>query len=222
MKKRGAAVPFSELPASCGIICAVTPAEVQQLKQEYVILAAYYQQKIGDEALVLYAADLEDLDLSATLQAMHRLRRQPGRRSFPLPGDIRDAVAPSEGSAAAKANEIAGKITAAITRFGYTQPERAQAYLGELGWLIINRMGGWRALCNSLLSSEMGTFRAQARDIAKAQLELEASGARRPRAPQLAAPRASGPKPLTSASSVLSRLPVAAHAACRPMRDGPK
>jgi hypothetical protein len=171
----------------------MTPAETQRLKSEYVLLAAYYAQTIDDGALAFYAEDLQDLPLTQVLDAMRRLRRQPGRRQFPLPADIRDSANPQGGSIQAQSNDIAGRISAAIGRFGYTQQETARTYLGELGWLVVCRMGGWRALCTSLTTSEMGTFRAQCRDLCKAQLEMEAAGARRPSTAPALMPARGGP-----------------------------
>lgn len=206
----------------CGMLPIVTPAELRDLKTEYVFLAAYYQQRIDDGALNLYASDLNDLALGEVLDAMSRLRRQPGRRTYPLPSDIREAVAPQEGSLLSQANDIAGRISAAIGRYGYTQADRAKSFVGDLGWLVICRMGGWRSLCNSLLSADMGTFRAQCRDLARAQLEMEASGARRGTAPGLSGRRKSAGRELTSASDVIAMMPALARAPCRSGALGPK
>lgn len=182
----------------------VNHAEKQRLKADFVVLAAYYQQTLHDSALAMYAEDLSDMDYGDVADAMRRLRCQPGRRSCPLPADIRDEAAPSQGSIVAQANDIAGRISAAISRYGYTRAEEAKQYIGDTGWLVVGRMGGWRQICTTLLSSEMGTFRAQCRDMARSALEIGT----RPSPPALPAPSrlAIGSGSLTSAKQVVAAV----------------
>lgn len=143
------------------------------IKTEYINLAAYYGQTLSDRTIIMYADDLLDLPLGAVLAAMRRLRREPGRRFCPLPSDVRRLVAPDNLSDATIAADIAARIGGAMSRYGYTNPNRAERYIGEVGWRVVQTLGGWRHLCNTITTDEMRTFHAQCRDLARAQLEMD-------------------------------------------------
>lgn len=77
----------------------------------------------------------------------------------------------------AKANEVASRIRSAIGKFGWCNPNEARTYIGELGWKIVERSGGWNYICeNHGLDLNPLTFHAQARDQVKALLETHQLG----------------------------------------------
>lgn len=39
-------------------------------------------------------------------------------------------------------------IAEAIIRYGYTNPDRAKAYIGEFGWKLVSEIGGWTNICS--------------------------------------------------------------------------
>lgn len=178
----------------------MTREELSRVKQQMVLMAAYYGRELQDAVLLMYAEDLEDLDCVQVIGAMHRLRREPNRRQPPLPADIRAAVAPATSSVGAQATEIAGKITSAMNRYGYTDPARAEKYIGPVGWGVVGLMGGWRQLCNTVTTQDIRTFYAQCRDLARGQLEL---AQHRAPAPPLRALPARGPAQLMPAGEIL-------------------
>ncbi len=45
--------------------------------------------------------------------------------------------------------DIATRIEKAIGMFGYTQPGRAEQYIGEMGWLVVQQCGGWGYIAGS-------------------------------------------------------------------------
>ena len=130
---------------------------------------------------------MADLQFPRVMRAMVSLRREPGRRHCPLPADIRAAANPMTASFKAQAEDIAGRVLRAVSRFGYTSPRAAEDYVGPIGWRVIERQGGWARLCNTLKEDDSRTFYAQVRDQARAQLELDLA-AREDRMP-LALPR---------------------------------
>jgi hypothetical protein len=143
------------------------------IQEALVITAAYYNQNIPDRVLVLYTEDLIDLPPAAVVAALVTLRREPGRRFCPLPGDVRRLVAPDAASDIALANEIAGRISTSMSRHGYTNPQRAETAIGPVGWRVVGLMGGWTHICQTTTVDDARTFYAQCRDLAKAQLELD-------------------------------------------------
>jgi hypothetical protein len=153
----------------------LTTDEKQNLKKHLALLGAYFQQQLPDPVIVMYAEDLADLPYPDVRRAMEECRREPKRRTMPMPADIRDRLTPAV-TDGALALEAAARIVAAISKFGYYNARDSQAYIGEIGWLVVEKMGGWESICTSLTNKQMGTFHAQCRELAKAQIELSRAG----------------------------------------------
>src|SRR4051812_7130242 len=189
------------LPIAWGAVMTSDAA----IKTAYIHLAAYYGQNLSDRAIIMYAEDLSDLPVAAVLLAMRKLRREPGRRSCPLPSDVRRLVRPDNISDAAAANDIAARIGGALSRFGYTNPGPAEAHIGPVGWQVVKLMGGWRHLCNTITTEEMRAFYAQVRELARAQLEIgRVAKIARAVPPTLPEPaRGGGPRALESVGAIL-------------------
>jgi len=69
----------------------------------------------------------------------------------------------------AEAKEVISRIVYAIAKIGYVNPDRARVYVGELGWKIVERRGGWEAICG-IEEKDLTSFTAQCRDLAKSIL----------------------------------------------------
>lgn len=105
------------------------------------------------------------------LGAIDRYIADAKNKIFFSPATLRPYLHP-ELSPEAKANEVASRIRSAIGKFGWCNPREARDYIGELGWMIVQRSGGWQHLCeNHGLDINPLTFHAQARDQAKALQE---------------------------------------------------
>ena len=50
-------------------------------------------------------------------------------------------------SAQEEAQRSVDLIAESIVKFGYTNPESAKNYIGELGWQLVQELGGWNNLC---------------------------------------------------------------------------
>lgn len=126
--------------------------------------AAYYSRELQREVVSMMVDDLADLPFDAVEAAYQSFRRDPKNKSFPLPAQIRDIVAPVE-TPEERAREIAARIEGAIVKFGYPNGNAARAYIGEDGWSIVERYGGWSHLCqNHGLSISPASFHAQVRE----------------------------------------------------------
>lgn len=172
----------------------MTFEEKQKLKRLWTLTAAYYQRELLDPVLVMYVNDLSDLPFDKVAAAFDGLRSQKGRRTMPMPSDVRDFIAP-QADTRDEATELAGKLLGAIARHGWTWPDGFSSALagqfwetmvgaetrltfsfeqavllelGPFGMPVIRLMGGWQALHEEWAAgSEHGVLRAQIRDVAQ-------------------------------------------------------
>jgi len=146
-------------------------------------VAKYYENtckafdKILDtEVLKMQVEDLADLDFQDILKALATYRRDGKNTVWPRASKIREIVNPKQ-SKEAMANEAASRIRKAITDFGWCNSGPAKESIGELGWTVVERAGGWQYVCeNHGLDLNPLTFHAQARDLAKAVIESSELG----------------------------------------------
>ncbi len=109
-------------------------------------LAEYYDKTLTDLQMEMYVEDLMDLDLQELKQAVRLYRNDPKNKFFPLPSALKGMLRPSDDS---QAREAVSRIIYSLTHYGdpYGHSEdrtnRAKEYIGELGWLVVKRMGGW-------------------------------------------------------------------------------
>lgn len=147
--------------------------KLKELKKLYIGLAEYYRVEITPGQLNAYAEDLFDLDLDLVAAAISRIRKTPGNVFFPLPAVIREAV---QGSARDEAIEASNRIVQAMSRFGWNNPEGARNFIGELGWRVVEREGGWQSLCQRTTNEELPTLKAQWRELAAVTQRRMVSG----------------------------------------------
>lgn len=146
----------------------MTAIEKTELAKLYSATCRAFDKVLDSDVLKLQIEDLADLDFKSCVQALHEYRRNPKNVFWPKASKIREIVEP-ELSPEAEANEVASRIRGAISIFGWPNPGAARLYIGELGWTIVNRCGGWNYVCeNHGVDLNPLTFHAQARDQAKA------------------------------------------------------
>ena len=110
------------------------------------------------------------------LRACDAYAQDPKNKFFPAPVALRSYLKP-EASPDAVANEVASRIRQAISKFGWPNPEDAKVYIGELGWKVVERSGGWTYLCeNHGVELSPLTYFAQSRDLAKSMIETSNVG----------------------------------------------
>lgn len=145
----------------------MTHSEVQRLKLLIAGTCAYYQHPIEDHVLALYVEDLADLPFAAVAQAIKQVRLNPKTTRFPLPAMIRQQITPSE-SPEDQGRILSGKVVDAIRRLGWANESAARQSLGDRGWQLVELMGGWQFLCQSMTEDNITTYQAQLRDMASA------------------------------------------------------
>lgn len=143
----------------------MTAEEIKELKKGIAITASYYGRDLLSEAIQFMAEDLSDLPFAKVSEAYLRYRRDPKNRTMPLPAQIRAIVQPTP-DPEAEARAILDRIITAVNKFGWPQGEQARAFIGELGWRVVQFNGGWTELCQSNFIHNPGLL-AQARNRAE-------------------------------------------------------
>lgn len=127
-------------------------------------LAKYYREQMDDERLSMFAEDLSDLSIEELALAIKHAKHTATR--MPFPSQLRAFIGRAQISNEDRAQLISSDILAAISKFGYTNPEKAKEFIGEAGWLVVQTQGGWSNLCSLVDDQNFTTFRAQLRGIA--------------------------------------------------------
>lgn len=154
----------------------MTHDQKQRLKSLIATINLYYgRQPLLDAVILMQVSDMEDLEFDDVTRAFDSYRKNPKNRVPPLPADIRNLIQPAQ-TDEQLAIDSASRIVQAITKYGYTNPDRAKRFIGELGWEIVRREGGWENLCERLRDHEIGMFKAQTRELAKSLISRSRAG----------------------------------------------
>lgn len=146
------------------------------------VTAEYYGKQLSQGALSLMLDDLSKLPLELVAEGYRLYRANPKNVFFPLPAQIVDLITPASTSsdeAAALADLVIRKIKSRgyVWTHGPTYQTENGEYtttfakaleivLGEAGAMLVERKGGWVALCNEANESPMGVFKKQLLDTA--------------------------------------------------------
>lgn len=149
-------------------------------------LAEYYDKELSPAQVAMYVHDLKELDPQELFQAVIRYRNDPKNDRFPLPAKLK-AMLIFPDSDDDQARDAASRIIAAISKFGPYQPKQAMEYMGELGWLVVQRQGGWLSVNETLTFQNQGILQAQWRDLALSLMKRSRLGLAN-RAPSLPEP----------------------------------
>lgn len=142
--------------------------------------AIFYDRSDLDKTKISMMIDVindayPECDASQILKAIKNYRDDHKNSIFPSPAKLNQYLRPKV-LIDAQANEIVSRIVQSISRFGYTGHKQASAFVGEIGWGVVRRLGGWEYLCREHGESiNPGQFYAQTRELVKAQLEIQNS-----------------------------------------------
>lgn len=118
----------------------------------------------------LYEMGLQPYGLENASRAIEQLifsRRD--REPFPSVRSIVELIMPSTNDEF-EAIEAAARIIQSVSKFGYSGASEARKFMGELGWRIVERFGGWMTVCETMNSDNIGILHAQFRQLAKSQI----------------------------------------------------
>lgn len=137
-------------------------------------MARFYAFDLGERQLEMYVDVLINFPFDEFHSATKMYIVDPKNTKFPIPPhSIISKTTRFEADDESKANEIAGRIHEAVSKFGWPSPGRAKEYIGELGWRVVESYGGWNYICENLGTQiSISTFRAQCRDSARSKMTL--------------------------------------------------
>lgn len=143
-------------------------------KNSYLATCSIYgKETFTQDAIKMIMDNLHDLDFEKCLKALNFYMKDPKNKTWPKIADIRAIVNPQV-DVGSRAQEIASRLREAITRFGWPNQDKAKMFIGEIGWDVVNRFGGWTFICeNHGINLNPEAFYAQARELVKARLELK-------------------------------------------------
>lgn len=90
---------------------------------------------------------------------------------FPAPVHLREYLNPTINDDQL-AVSAASRVIEAVSKFGWSNPGEAHAFIGDLGWRSVKVFGGWQYVCENLGTEiNLSTFNAQIREISKATIQ---------------------------------------------------
>jgi hypothetical protein len=122
--------------------------------------------------IAIYDKAMEPYGYERAVAAMNILIMECRSWQMPTPHQIVEKIN-NKPSRISEANEVAGRIMQAISDYGYTRGSEAHDFIGDLGWQVVRRFGGWTSLCCDMgLTLDPSSSRAQMRDIALALMDI--------------------------------------------------
>lgn len=140
------------------------------------VLAQLCRFELTGQVLEAYDRLLSVHGYSKLCKALDQiLATRSGRDPFPSIADV-DAAVYGKNSENDTCALVAASVYAAVADFGWPNAERARAHLGEDVWSVVKAAGGWSQVCRDANEVDVGIFRAQLREIARAVMHRKAAG----------------------------------------------
>lgn len=152
---------------------------IQTIKALVLKNAMFYGETLTDAVIAMHAEALSDLPVDQIATAYSALTRKARVRRMPLPAEVRDLIQPQEDRERDDADAsrvVAGKIPAAISKYGSYNSDAAKEYIGELGWEVVQAQGGWQVLCMNTNPEALPILQAQWRELALSLLRRARMG----------------------------------------------
>ncbi len=122
--------------------------EEQEIKELIIYSSEYYGQKISDHIMLMHYKLLCGYSYQELKKAYETFLLDPKNKFAPRPSDIVNLLSPQT-TQEIEAREAVSRIIESLGKFGYMRGDEARPYIGELGWKIVTRYGGWGYLCEN-------------------------------------------------------------------------
>lgn len=141
---------------------------------ELVVLSAIFEAEKTKQVLNSYVEALAEFDYQEISEALTWATKNC--KWFPKPCELIERISPKPQRV--DADYEAGEIISCINRFGIYRSLEVMNYLSADAWNAVLSAGGWGNLCNTP-PSQLGTLRAQLRDLVFSSMSSSEIKARR-------------------------------------------
>jgi hypothetical protein len=144
-------------------------------------MARFYNYELEKRQLEMYVNVLQQFPETVVMRAGQDYMRDIKNTRFPIPPhSILKDYLPQKPDQKDLAREAASRVIAALSKFGAPNGSAAKEYIGELGWMAVQRHGGWLVLCettgNGFGLTPPTMLQAQIRDLCESTQNLAAAG----------------------------------------------
>jgi len=140
----------------------MTSEQKNSIAKLYFEIGELHGRVLSKDTLITLVNSFDDLNFEVVFKTMKDWLLNGTH--FPLPAHIRQKILPSKNESD-DISEAVNRSLAAVSKFGYCNSEQAKIYIGALGWQIIQGMGGWVHLCETLgIETPIGVMRKQMLD----------------------------------------------------------
>lgn len=151
-----------------------------EFKNYMDILKSFYPNapQLDGVQMTAWYGFFKDLPAEAMFATLDEIPRSCPR--FPSIAEILAMVNPKPDTDS-EARIIADKIWAAIERFGSLKSKQdlIRSSIGQVGWRVVEQMGGWRVVCEIADYDNVSSLKAQWRESIKAHLNVDKVKAQR-------------------------------------------
>ena len=148
----------------------------EKLGEIIFALGEYYNKPLTADQIDMYSEDLLVLSPEELTFAVKKYRTIESNTFFPLPAALIALVRPKENTDLDIAREVSARIIESVSRFGSYRIKDAKKYIGELGWKVVERQGGWNTVCSELNEDNKATRQAQMRDLTLSIMKMSLNG----------------------------------------------
>ncbi len=136
------------------------------------LFATNAKVQINQTMLRVYDIAISPYGYESGVAALQSLMLETKIWQMPTPNSIIEKIK-NKPARVSDANEIAGRIMESLSEFGYSHSLRAREYIGDLGWMVVKRFGGWAYLCSEVgVTLNTATTRAQLREMALSLMDI--------------------------------------------------
>lgn len=149
--------------------------EVEFLKNLKMV-AALARFDLTPEIIDLYVSELKPV-LNEGVGALRRFATKTNPRTgMPTVDALKAELGVSTMGDEDYARDAASRAVSAISLHGWNNAKDAEAYMGELAWMTVQKMGGWVPFCSLSDHEGLGFIEARVREMAKLNLHKLKSG----------------------------------------------
>ena len=141
------------------------------------ILAALAKFELTPDLVDLYLDELTPCGLNEAAGVLRRFATKTNPKTgMPTIDALKAELGALEATDDTLARDAASRAVAAIVKHGWNNPKDAEAYMGELAWFTVQKMGGWVPFCGLSDHEGLGFIESRVREMAKLNVGKLKSG----------------------------------------------